>query len=65
MKPSETITKQANDLIRYYSTGWFCKEIGMNFRTMKRRLNDHKWTVNEAAVINRYHEMIVEKISKV
>ena len=60
MKPALEVTKQASELIRHKSAGWFCREIGLAYNTMKRRLNDHGWTVDQATTINSRYEILIQ-----
>ena len=64
MTQSETITKQASDLIRYNTAGWFCREIGLSYPTLKIRLQDNKWTIDQATAINSRHEILIQNLQK-
>ena len=59
---AKRITKLAEDLSRHYSYGLLCKQLGLNYRTLKRRITHHSWLIDEANIINRYHAMLIKEI---
>jgi len=64
MTPAERVTKQVTDLIRHNTAGWFCREIGITYPTLKKRLQDHLWLVDQATAINSRHEILIQKLTR-
>ena len=56
----QQITQFARELIRLYSLGWLSGHLNITTPDLSRRIKTNTWLTDQATVIRRYHEMLVE-----
>ena len=59
MKPQERITELAQDLLSVKNYQWMKINLGMKNCELKKAIQTHGWTIDQAQVINRYHEILL------
>jgi hypothetical protein len=64
MKAEQIITSKAAALIGIKSMRWLAQNLHgiKDTRTVKKRLQDHAWTIDQATVINNYYERLIETL---
>jgi hypothetical protein len=64
MKAEQIVTSKAAALIGIKSMRWLVQQVHgiKDTRTVKKRLQDHAWTVDQATVINSMYERLIEKL---
>lgn len=62
MYESKQITKQANDLTKHESFSWLAKELGIDHRTLKKRIDFHTWLLSEAETITKHHQNLITNL---
>lgn len=55
-KQTRRITMLAGELISRYNFGWLQNNLGMNSKQLRRAMESHQWTHDQATVINNYCE---------
>ena len=63
MYESKQITKKANDLTKHESFSWLAKELGIDHRTLKKRIEFHTWLLSEAETITIFHQNLKNQLT--